>query len=156
MKINKSQLTISIMVPVLTGLLAGILTRNGAAAFGNLNKPPLSPPAWLFPVVWTVLYVLMGIASYLASEHGAEQQNVQTALLTYYAQLVFNFAWPVLFFNFQWYFVAFICLVVMWILILSTLVRFWRINRTAGILMLPYLLWTTFAGYLNLAVYFLN
>lgn len=156
MKENKSQLAISIMIPVLTGLLAGLLTRGGMEAFERMNKPLLSPPTWLFPIVWTVLYILMGVASYLAARHGTETEMIREALFTYYAQLFFNFVWPILFFNFQWYFAAFICLVVMWILIISTVVRFFKIDRLAAVLMVPYLVWTTFAAYLNLGIYLLN
>lgn len=156
MKGKIAQLIISILIPVFTGLLAGLVTRNGMSAFGNMIQPAFSPPAWLFPIVWTVLYILMGISSYLVMRQGEERKDVQSALSGYYAQLVLNFLWPVLFFNFQWYFAAFLCLVLMWLLILKTIVSFYPIDKTAAGLLLPYLFWTTFAGYLNLAVYFLN
>lgn len=156
MKNSKLQLAVSILIPTLTGLLAGILTRNGTEAFKSMDRPPFSPPALLFPIVWTVLYILMGISYYLVIRHGEDRKDVQNALSSYYAQLFFNFLWPILFFNFQWYFAAFLCLVLMWLLILRTIVLFYKIDRTAAGLLLPYLLWTTFAGYLNLAVYFLN
>ena len=108
------------------------------------------------PVVWTVLYALMGIASYLASASDAEQEEKRGALWAYGIQLAFNFLWPIVFFNLKWYFFAFLWLVMLWALILITLLRFGRIRRLSGQLLIPYLLWVAFAGYLNLGVWLLN
>ena len=119
-------------------------------------QPPLSPPGWLFPVVWTVLYVLMGIASYLVSVSDAPHEEKARALWTYGIQLAFNFLWPIAFFNLKWYLFAFLWLVILWILILITALRFGRIRKPAGYLLVPYLLWVAFAGYLNLGIYLLN
>lgn len=129
---------------------------NSMEAFEALNQPPLSPPGWLFPVVWTVLYVLMGIASYLVSVSDAPQEEKARALWTYGIQLAFNFLWPIAFFNLKWYLFAFLWLVILWILILITALRFGRIRKPAGYLLVPYLLWVAFAGYLNLGIYLLN
>ena len=125
-------------------------------AFNELNKPPLSPPGWLFPVVWTLLYVLMGIASYLVLVSGEDEAKVTSALKTYGLQLAFNFFWSIIFFNLESYLFAFIWLVALWILILLTMIKFFRIREAAGYLLLPYLAWVTFAGYLNLGIYLLN
>ena len=114
---------------------------NSMEAFEALNQPPLSPPGWLFPVVWTVLYVLMGIASYLASVSDAPHKEKARALWTYGIQLAFNFLWPIAFFNLKWYLFAFLWLVILWILILITALRFGRIRKPAGYLLVPYLLW---------------
>lgn len=121
--------------------------------FQSLNKPALSPPGWLFPVVWTVLYILMGIASYLVLTSG---QPNRAALTVYGIQLVFNFFWSIIFFNLESYLFAFIWLVFLWILIFTTMILFYRISKLAGYLLLPYLLWVTFAGYLNFCIYLLN
>lgn len=125
-------------------------------AFEALRQPPLSPPGWLFAPVWTVLYVLMGIGSYLVISSNAAPDVQKRALWTYGIQLAFNFLWPILFFNLKIYLVAFIWLAVLWMLILTTTTQFWRIRKAAGYLLTPYLIWVTFAGYLNLGVFWLN
>ncbi|MFR6102085.1 MAG: TspO/MBR family protein [Christensenellales bacterium] len=156
MKIDKKRLIICLAIPLVVGGAAGLLTMNSMEAFEALNQPPLSPPGWLFPVVWTVLYVLMGIASYLASVSDAPHKEKARALWTYGIQLAFNFLWPIAFFNLKWYLFAFLWLVILWILILITALRFGRIRKPAGYLLVPYLLWVAFAGYLNLGIYLLN
>ena len=156
MKIDKKRLIICLATPLVVGGAAGLLTMNSMEAFEALNQPPLSPPGWLFPVVWTVLYVLMGIASYLVSVSDASQEEQARALWTYGIQLAFNFLWPIAFFNLKWYLFAFLWLVILWILILITALRFGRIRKPAGYLLVPYLLWVAFAGYLNLGIYLLN
>ncbi len=156
MKIDKKRLIICLAIPLVVGGAAGLLTMNSMEAFEALNQPPLSPPGWLFPVVWTVLYVLMGIASYLVSVSDAPHEEKARALWTYGIQLAFNFLWPIAFFNLKWYLSAFLWLVILWILILITALRFGRIRRPAGYLLVPYLLWVAFAGYLNLGIYLLN
>lgn len=156
MKIDKKRLIICLAIPLVVGGAAGLLTMNSMEAFEALNQPPLSPPGWLFPVVWTVLYVLMGIASYLVSVSDAPQEEKARALWTYGIQLAFNFLWPIAFFNLKWYLFAFLWLVILWILILITALRFGRIRKPAGYLLVPYLLWAAFAGYLNLGIYLLN
>ena len=156
MKIDKKRLIICLAIPLVVGGAAGLLTMNSMEAFEALNQPPLSPPGWLFPVVWTVLYVLMGIASYLVSVSDAPQEEKARALWTYGIQLAFNFLWPIAFFNLKWYLFAFLWLVILWILILITALRFGRIRKPAGYLLVPYLLWVAFAGYLKLGIYLLN
>ncbi len=156
MKIDKKRLIICLAIPLVVGGAAGLLTMNSMEAFEALNQPPLSPPGWLFPVVWTVLYVLMGIASYLVSVSDAPQEEKTRALWTYGIQLAFNFLWPIAFFNLKWYLFAFLWLVILWILILITALRFGRIRKPTGYLLVPYLLWVAFAGYLNLGIYLLN
>lgn len=109
----------------------------------------------LFPVVWTVLYILMGIASYLVLT-SAKPNRSRSALLVYGVQLFFNFFWPILFFSLKLYLSAFFWLVLLWLLILVTTVLFYKIAKPAGLLLVPYLLWVAFAGYLNLGIYLLN
>lgn len=153
MKKQWKTLVICIAIPLAVGVVSALLTRSGMMTFAELNKPALSPPAWMFPVVWTILYVLMGIASYLVA---TSKKPNGAALITYGLQLVFNFFWSIIFFNLQAYLFAFVWLVILWVLILKTTVKFFKIDETAGILMIPYLLWVTFAGYLNLSIYLLN
>lgn len=153
MKYQWKKLIICLVIPLAVGSLSAFLTRNSMETFGSINKPILAPPAWLFPVVWTILYILMGIASYLVLTSGKENR---TALIVYSIQLVFNFLWSIIFFNLGLYLFAFIWLVLLWLLILETAVLFYQISKPAGYLMLPYLLWVTFAGYLNYFIYLLN
>lgn len=150
------QFLICIAIPLLVGGLSALITRGGMDIFETINKPSLSPPGWLFPVVWTVLFILMGIASYLVLVSGKPQMEINRALLIYGIQLIFNFFWSIFFFNFSLYLFSFIWLVLLWLLILATTVLFYRISKPAGYLMIPYLLWVTFAGYLNFQIYLLN
>lgn len=156
MKIDKKLLAKSIALPVLVGVVSGLLTRNAMQDFEVLNQPPLSPPAWLFPVVWTILYVLMGISAYLIKTSDADEQEKSDALTLYYYQLLVNFLWPVFFFNFGWYLFAFVWLLLLWVLVILMIRSFDKINKTAAYLNLPYLLWLTFAAYLNFAIWWLN
>lgn len=154
MKIKWKEFIICIAIPLAVGLISSLLTQNSMQLFENINKPSLSPPGWLFPIVWTILYILMGIASYLI--YTSHYYNKNNALFTYEIQLIFNFFWSIIFFNLEAYFLAFIWLVILWIFILITTIQFYNINKTAGYLMIPYLIWVTFAGYLNLMIFLLN
>ncbi len=153
MKVQWKNLVTCLAIPLAVGSLSALLSQNGMEAFAMMNKPALSPPGWLFPVVWTILYILMGIASYLVLTSGKPNE---AALTAYAIQLFFNFFWSILFFRLGLCMPAFIWLVVLWLLILKTTAMFYRIVKAAGYLMIPYLLWVTFAGYLNLAICLLN
>ena len=155
MKPKYKRLILCLAIPLATGGLAALFS-GGMSGFSQLRQPPLSPPGWLFPVVWTILYLLMGYASYRALESDAPAQQKATALSFYSAQLFVNFLWPILFFRFDLYLTAFLVLLVLWLLILLTIRSFSRVEETASDLLLPYLLWVTFAGYLNLGVFLLN
>ena len=156
MKINTKLLIICLVIPLAVGGLAALLTGGGMDTFETLSKPPLSPPGWLFPVVWTILYILMGVASYLVLTSGKTREDIRRALTVYGIQLAFNFLWPVFFFGLSFYLFAFIWLAALWLLVIVNALIFYRIRHTAGYLMLPYLVWTSFAGYLNFGVYLLN
>ena len=143
----------AVAIPLAVGGLSAWITMDGMKAFEAVNQPPLTPPMWLFPVVWSILFVLMGIASYLVVMQKGEDTK---ALTLYTVQLIFNFFWSIWFFNLGWYLFAFLWLVALWILILATTVAFYRIWKPAAWLMLPYLVWVAFAGYLNLGVWWLN
>ena len=148
--VNWKTMVISIAISLGTGIVSALLSGAGMQQYGTLYKPPLAPPGWLFPIVWTILYVLMGIAAWLVYE--ADSTDKKTALTLYGIQLVLNGGWSILFFGWQTYFLAFAWLLLLWFFIYLTIKEFLQVNRLAGILMIPYLLWVTFAGYLNLAI----
>ena len=154
MIIKWKPLLISILLPLAVGGISAIVTGSAMQDFMLMNKPALSPPGWLFPVVWTILYILMGIASYIVWQ--SKDRSKDLALKIYSLQLIFNFFWSYIFFNMQNYLFAFVWLIILWLFIIVTTVLFYRINKTAGYLLIPYLLWVTFAAYLNLAIYLLN
>ncbi len=156
MKINWKALIVSIVIPLAVGGLASLLTGGGMDTFAQVQKPPLSPPGWLFPLVWTILYLLMGIASYLVYEADASQEEKAKTLTVYGYQLIVNFLWPVFFFNFGWYLFSFFWLVLLWVLVFRTIRMFAELSEFAAYLLMPYLLWLTFAGYLNLGIWILN
>lgn len=150
------QLLLCLGIPLAVGGLSGWITRGAMEQFQTLRQPPLSPPGWLFPVVWTVLFLLMGIASYLVVRSHAPEKTVKRALIFYGIQLAMNFFWSILFFNLGLYLVAFFWLVLLWCMILLTTMQFSALDRRTIWLMLPYLAWVAFAGYLNLGIFFLN
>lgn len=149
-------LIICTAIPLAVGGLSALLTRDGMKAFAQLNQPPLSPPAWVFPVVWTLLFLMMGVASYLVIFSVAPRRTIFTALFVYGVQLIVNFFWSILFFNLGQFLTAFFWLVFLWLLIGATTIMLLRLVRKAGYLLLPYWAWVTFAGYLNYSVYLLN
>lgn len=156
MKINKVLLVVCIAIPLLVGGLAALLSGGGMDVFAMVQKPPLSPPAWLFPVAWTILYTLMGISSYLILTADVSKEQKDDAIRVYGWQLLVNFLWPTFFFNYQWYLFAFFWLVLLWLLVFLMIIKFKDISRLAAILNIPYLLWLTFAGYLNFSIWLLN
>lgn len=153
-KVNWKQLIISILFAEGIGLLAGFFTRNSSEVYQTLVKPPLSPPGYIFPIVWTVLYALMGISAYIIYTSDSVQKD--EALTVYLLQLLLNFSWSIFFFSMNQYLLAFFVLLLLWVMILIMIRKFVEISPIAGYLQIPYLLWVTFAGYLNLAIYFLN
>ena len=155
MKINWKKLLICLGIPLAVGGLSALLS-GGMGSYGEFVQPPLSPPGWVFPVVWTILYLLMGYASYRILTAEAEPELRRRALLFYGLQLFLNFIWSPVFFGLEWYLAAFFILIGLWVLIYITMKKFAQIDELASDLLLPYILWVTFAGYLNLGVYLLN
>lgn len=147
---------IGLALPLAVGGLAGWLTMGSMSTNSALVQPLLAPPPWVFPVVWTVLYLLMGIASVLIWKADAPQAEKKQALTWYVAQLAVNFVWPLLFFNAGLYGIAFAWLILLLVLVVETMIAFRAINPVAAGLMVPYLLWLLFAAYLNAAIWFLN
>ena len=138
------------------GALSGWLTRTGTPIYNEtIIQPPLSPPAIVFPIVWGILFALMGIGAariYLSPASSARSRS----LLLFLIQLAFNFFWSIIFFNLQAFGFAFIWLIILWVLILLMILSFRKVDKLAAWLQIPYLLWVTFAAYLNFGVWLLN
>lgn len=145
---------VSCLIPLLAGGLSSFLVKSGFLHYFTLNLPPVSPSEAAFPIVWTLLYILMGVASYLIFASGARERR--SALLLYAFSLVMNFFWPLIFFGAGMYLVALIWLGLLLITTVLLFIRFFRIRKTAAYLLIPYLLWLLFALYLNYMVYILN
>ena len=152
----RKALIISLLIPLADGGLAAWLTMDSMAQYAALAQPPRSPPGWVFPVVWTVLYLLMGWASFLVWKSDAPQVEKKRALTLYGVQLAVNFAWPLLFFRAGLYGFALVWLVILLVLVVETVLAFRRIDRRAVWLLAPYILWLLFAAYLNAGVWMLN
>lgn len=151
---NKKTFILCLLIPLLIGGLSGFLTKDSMALYETLNKPLFYPPAWLFPVVWTILYLLMGLSSYLIVQ--SHSSNKEKALILYGFQLLINFIWPLFFFNLQNYFLALLILLILIITVIYMLYAFKEINIKAFYLNIPYLLWLLFAFYLNFMIFLNN
>ena len=148
---------VAVAIPLLVGTAAALLTRGNMDIYSEIAKPPLAPPGVLFPIVWTVLYVLMGISSAIVyRERAYKPDEAARGLSTYIMSLIFNFFWSIFFFNMGAYLISFIWLLILLALIIRTIIEYWRVSPLAAILQIPYALWVTFAGYLNLAIWLLN
>ncbi len=145
---------ISIAVALAVGGLSALLTGDSMEKYKALRQPPLAPPGWVFPVVWTILFVLMGVGAAMVCLSGSSSKKKPIAI--YGLQLTVNFFWTILFFLLEARLFAFFWLLLLLGLAVWMAVSFARVNKTAGLLQIPYILWLLFAGYLNLAVYLLN
>ena len=145
---KQKSLLISLLISLGTGVIAGFLTFGSMAQYQEMYHPPLAPPGWVFPVVWLLLYTLMGIASYRIYLKNPKAE----ALKLYLIQLAVNFFWPVFFFNLGWQLFAAVWLLVLWYLVFVMIKEFARIDEGAARLMIPYLVWLTFAAYLNIVI----
>ena len=147
-------LIICIVIPLCVGLLSYLSTGGAMRAFDTMNKPPLSPPAWLFSVAWIILYILMGIGSFAIVTSKKKGKGVLIAV--YGIQLFFNFLWSPVFFVGKLYWFALIWLLLMWAMIIYMIVKSSKVSKFAMICFIPYVVWTTFAAYLNLGIAILN
>ena len=146
-----------IALSLATGGAAAFLTRNSMDISGEVVQPPLAPPAILFPIVWSVLYVLMGVSAAAVYHHKRTQPvAVHSAMMLFYENLILNFAWSLIFFRFRAFLVAFLWLVLLLFVIIRMARAFYKVKPWTGYLQIPYILWVTFAGYLNLGIYILN
>ena len=148
--INLRTLTTSLLVPLAAGAASALISGANSSKYAAMNQPPLSPPGWVFPVVWTILYLLMGYAAYRI--RSAKSYEKDAALRLYYIQLAINVLWPIFFFRFQWPVASIFVLAALLIAVALTFLQFRRIDRTAANLLIPYLIWLVFALYLNIGV----
>ena len=153
MKINWKKLILFIIITFVIGGLFSILT-NQSDFYASLEKPILSPPGILFPVVWSILYLLMAASLYIVSE--SDSLDKDNSYIIYIAQLVTNSLWTLLFFGLKLKLFSFLWIILLIVLVVIMIIRFYRINRVAGLLQIPYLIWLIFAAYLNLGIYILN
>ena len=150
---NKSALIISILIPLAVGSMSALFSGN-MSSYSILDKPAFSPPGFIFPIVWTILYILMGISSYIV--YSSNSPNKPKALLIYGIQLFFNFCWSIIFFGLDLYLFAFIWLIALIFIIIIMIRQFHIISPLAAYLQIPYLIWCIFAAYLNFSIFILN
>ena len=136
----------NILIPVIMGGIVGLII-SPFMNYQNLNKPPLSPPGIVFPIVWTILYIIMGYSFY-------KQKEQNKAI--YYTQLIVNGLWSIIFFIFKWYLLAFIWIILLIILVIIMIYKFYKENKLSGLINISYLIWLFFALYLSFGVYLLN
>lgn len=142
----------SILIPVLIGGIVGLIISS-AIDYNSLQKPFLAPPSIVFPIVWTILYILMGISYGILKSKGLTDKKID---IIYYMQLAVNALWSIIFFLLKWRLFAFIWILILDVLVILMIIKFYKKDKTAGFLQIPYLLWVLFASYLNLAIYILN
>ena len=142
----------SILIPVILGSIVGFIISR-FIDYNSLQKPFLAPPSITFPIVWSILYILMGISYGILKSNNLTDRKID---LIYYIQLGVNLLWSIIFFILKWRLFAFICIILLAILIIVMIKKFYNKNKIAGLLQIPYLLWILFAGYLNIAFYLLN
>lgn len=156
-KIEWKTLIKNLAIPLLVGVISGFLTKDANKEFtATAVQPIFTPPGWVFPVAWTILYILMGVSAYLIETSNYNTGKKNRALITYYISLFFNFFWSFIFFTFRQYLFAFFWLLVLLALVLTYTVKYFKINKTAGLLNIPYIVWLVFAGIINFSVYLLN
>lgn len=140
------------LLPIVGGALVGLII-SGYMNYGDMVKPPLSPPSYIFPIVWTILYILMGISYFVATK---DKENNKELDQIYLLQLLVNFMWPIIFFVLKMYFTAFLWIILLLILVIVMIKELLKINKISGYLQIPYLIWLLFATYLNIGIFLLN
>ncbi len=159
--INKNMHILKYILSVLICLGAGAVgslftTPSVKTWYLTINRPSFNPPDWLFGPVWTLLFIMMGTALYLIWREGEKNKKVKCALYVFFAQLILNILWSILFFGFQSPFYAFIEIIILWLFILASIILFYKISKPAGLLLVPYILWVSFASILNFFIWRLN
>lgn len=152
-KMSKEEI-ISLLIPLIGGFLSGLISMSGIKEFDMLNKPFLAPPGFIFPIVWTILYVLMGIGSYLVYQEN--DINSSCCLKIYIINLFVNFLWSPIFFGLNLRLFGLIWIILLDLIVIYMIICFYKVNKKAAYLQIPYLIWCLFATYLNLAYYLLN
>lgn len=155
MKIDFKRLLINILIPVGLGTIVGLLTSAGNS-YNDMVQPSFAPPGIVFPIVWTILYTLMGISSYLVSSSNCKIYDCKEALTVYYSQLAINLLWSFIFFTFKAYLLAFIWILLLIVLVVCMIKRFYDISKVSGLIQIPYLIWLIFAAVLNFSIFTLN
>jgi len=154
---NAVRLIVSIVVCECAGIIGSVFTTPAIPTwYAALEKPAFTPPNWLFAPAWGTLFFLMGVAAFLVWRKGSGKPQVRTALILFLAQLVLNIGWSVAFFGYECPLCGMVVILILWVAILVTMLKFFRISVAAGALMVPYILWVSFATALNVAVYVLN
>lgn len=151
-------LLVSLAIPLAVGILSALITKGNMSIYNEIKKPPLSPPAMLFPIAWSILYILMGISSFLVCKNKNERNGEAVKLaLTYYAiSLSLNFLWSILFFNLRVFAIAVACILMLLFFIIKTVISYFKVSPTAAYLQMPYIVWVAFATYLNIAISIIN
>ena len=155
-KFSLTDLLIFMVSAELTGALSALLSGSYSGLYSGIRNPPLSPPGWLFPIVWAVLYALMGAGAYIIYRNDDTGPDRKTSLGLYVIQLGVNFLWSIIFFRFRLFALAAFTAVVLAILVFAMLVSFRKVSRTAAAVNIPYLIWLIFAAYLSVGVWLLN
>lgn len=151
--INFKVLFINILIPIAFGFTGGFL-GNSSEGFKNIPKPQFAPPGIVFPIVWSVLYILMGISSYLI--YTSSNKNKKSALIIYGIQLLLNSLWTLFFFRLKWYLFSFIWILFIMLFVVIMICKFYKINKVSAFIQIPYLLWLIFASILNFSIYLLS
>lgn len=153
-KIRLTELLIFIFSTELVGVLSGLIAGNSFGTYSEISKPPLSPPSWLFPLMWAILYAIMGASAYIVYYN--DRENRRNNLILYGIQLFFNFIWSIIFFRFQLFGVSSAIIFILIALVIRMIMQFRKSNRIAGYINIPYLIWLIFALYLNIGIFILN
>lgn len=154
---NYKRLIISLALPQLAGLIGSIFTTSAIPVwYATLQRPSFSPPNWIFGPVWITLYVLMGISVYLVWQKIEVNKKAKRAMLFFWIHLFFNASWSIIFFGFQNPGLAFVNIIIIWFFIIVLMIKFWQINKWSTHLLIPYLLWVSFASILNFFIWYLN
>lgn len=149
-------LVLNIIIPLFGGWLVGYINRNSMDVYRGIEKPIFAPPAIVFPIVWTVIYILMGVAAYRIYIKNKEGVDDKDAYFFYIIQLILNFMWSFIFFTFRLYGISFLWIVLLFIFVVITFIKFIKIDKIAGALLIPYMIWLVYAGFLNFFIWFFN
>jgi len=151
------KLIIIVLICQSVGIIGSLFTRSSIPTwYSTLAKPSFAPPNWIFAPVWTTLYLMMGISAYLILSEGLYNPKVKKAVILFVVQLILNAIWSPLFFGLKSILLGLIVIMILWVFILLTILRFFRMSKIAGLLLIPYLLWTSFATILNFSLFILN
>lgn len=148
---------VAIAIPLIVGILSALITKDNMDIYSELKTPPLAPPPWLFPIAWSILYILMGVSSAMVLlDRDKDFESARCGLRYYALSLVLNFGWSIIFFNANAFLFSFIWLLALLFTIIKTILCYRKVNPTAAYLQIPYALWVAFAGYLNAGIWLLN